>query len=68
MSKRTKTKWFNDGKFKEAHKWLKENKNEYEVDVIFKDPTSNQTYKKLKETDCPHVDLDLIFDFIQRKR
>lgn len=62
-SKRTKTKWFNEGNLKEARKWLRKNKNEYKVDVIFKDPTDNRTYIKLEETDSPQLELDLAFDF-----
>ena len=64
-SKRTKTKWFNEGNLKEARKWLRKNKNEYKVDVIFKDPTDNRTYIKLEETDSPQLELDLAFDFRQ---
>ena len=62
-SKKTKTKWFNEGNLKEARKWLRKNKNEYKVDVIFKDPTDNRTYIKLEETDSPQLELDLAFDF-----
>ena len=63
-SKRTKTMWFDEGELKEARKWLREIKNQYQVDFIFKDPTSNQTYIQLEKADCPHLDLDLAFDFI----
>ena len=61
--KRGKAKRFAEGQLKKARKWLRKNMNEFQVDIIFKDPTNNQTYVALEETDSPHHDIDLAFDF-----
>ena len=47
--KGTKIKWFNEGQLKEARKWLKKNKKDYQADFIFKDPTHNWAYIGLEE-------------------
>ena len=62
-SKHAKYIWFKEGQFQEAREWLRQNKNEYQVDFIFKDPTDNKTLIMLEETDSPCLDLDLAFDF-----
>ena len=62
-SKGSMSKWFSEGQLNQARKWLREYKHEYQVDFIFKDPTSNQTYIALEKTHIPCLDLDLAFDF-----
>ena len=66
--KRTKAKWFQEGQLKEARRWLRKNKKDYQVDFIFKDPTDSRTYIGLEEIDSPYFYLDLAFDFFQCKQ
>ena len=60
-------KSFKEGNLKEAREWLKEHHNEYQVSHIFKDPADNNLYIGLEQTDSPHIDLDLAFDFSTKK-